>query len=238
MAGAGAEEASRAARALRVCRLEDEGRGEGGGGGAYGGGGTELELRYEVPGALGLQFSERSRPPLAVARITPGTLTAAQPAARVGMVLTHIDGTELEASANYDGVLGRLREAGRPLNLRFRLPLLAGEGNATLTCVDGGGGEGGDCSGLDGEVEHEGMLYKLERDTLSSAYTPHKRYFVLRADGLEYFRLFLAGVDGGDTVRAVPQPISPLGLAAFRCCRARRMGWAAASPESPLQLPP
>ena len=42
---------------------------------------------------------------------------------------------------------------------------------------------------INGEVEHEGMLYKLERDALSSAYIPHKRYFVLRADGLEYFRL-------------------------------------------------
>ena len=34
----------------------------------------------------------------------------------------------------------------------------------------------------------------------SGDYVPHRRYFVLRPDGLEYYRLFLAGADGGDTV--------------------------------------
>ena len=145
-----------------------------------------LDIRYECDGTLGLQFHADSSPPFAVARITPGSLTAEHPDALAGMVLVSIAGRELEADADYGEVLNQLRRASRPLELRFQLP-------------DEGEEED---DHPDGPVENEGVLAKLERDTtFHRGYTPHPRFFVLRADGLEYFRLFLAGVHGmGDTV--------------------------------------
>jgi hypothetical protein len=111
------------------------------------------------------------------------------------MVLVSIAGGEVAADADYGEVLDQLRRSARPLELRFRLPdVLEDEDDHP-----------------DGPVEHEGVLCKLERDTsFHRGYLPHSRFFVLRADGLEYFRLFLAGVHGmGDTVtsgagRALP----------------------------------
>lgn len=145
-----------------------------------------LDIRYESDGTLGLQFHAESVPPFAVARITPGSLTAAHPHALAGMVLVSIAAREVPPDADYGQVLNELRRSKRPLELRFRLPDV----------------EEDEDDHPDGPVENEGVLRKLERDTsFHRGYTPHPRFFVLRADGLEYFRLFLAGVHGmGDTV--------------------------------------
>ena len=146
-----------------------------------------LDIRYECDGTLGLQFHADSSPPFAVARITPGSLTAEHPDALAGMVLVSIAGQEVEAEADYGEVLNQLRRASRPLELRFQLPDEEEEEE----------------DHPDGPVENEGVLAKLERDTtFHRGYTPHPRFFVLRADGLVYFRLFLAGVGHGmgDTV--------------------------------------
>ena len=145
-----------------------------------------LDIRYDSDGTLGLQFHAESDPPFAVARITPGSLTAAQPLALAGMVLVAIAGAEVGPESEYAAVLDMLRRSGRPLELRFRMPELV---------------EDEEEDHPDGPVEYEGVLHKLERDTrLHTGYVPHSRFFVLRADGLEYFRLFLAGAFGGDTV--------------------------------------
>ena len=73
-----------------------------------------LDIRYDSDGTLGLQFHAESDPPFAVARITPGSLTAAQPLALAGMVLVAIAGAEVGPESEYAAVLDMLRRSGRP----------------------------------------------------------------------------------------------------------------------------
>ena len=77
---------------------------------------------------LGLQFQRESRPVMALARITAGSVTDTQGKLAVGMVLAAVQGAAdaeplpLPPGSSYDDVLARLKGAGRPLRLTFEVP--------------------------------------------------------------------------------------------------------------------
>ena len=59
-----------------------------------------------------------SVPPLAIAKIAPDTLAAADLRLRVGMALVELQG-ESTTGMPYDMVIAKIRQAGRPLSMVF-----------------------------------------------------------------------------------------------------------------------
>jgi hypothetical protein len=86
-----------------------------------------VEVSFTEQGRLGISFHRNSMPPLAIAKIAPQTLAAAQSSLRAGMALVKLQGVPT-AGMPYDEVLSRLRQAGRPLALVFEHTWLSGGG--------------------------------------------------------------------------------------------------------------
>ena len=77
-----------------------------------------VQVMLSGEGRLGLSFSRDSTPPFTIAKIAPLTLAAQEPRLRLGMALVAVQGEDI-AGLQYDVVIGRLREATRPLSLSF-----------------------------------------------------------------------------------------------------------------------
>jgi hypothetical protein len=77
-----------------------------------------VHVVFRGEGRLGFSFSRDSTPPFTIAKIAPLTLAAQEPRLRVGMALVAVQGDDI-AGLEYDVVLGRLRDASRPLSMAF-----------------------------------------------------------------------------------------------------------------------
>ena len=77
-----------------------------------------LQCLFTQEGRLGISFQRNSVPPLAIAKIAPDTLAAADLRLRVGMALVELQG-ESTTGMPYDMVIAKIRQAGRPLSMVF-----------------------------------------------------------------------------------------------------------------------